>query len=110
MSTRYDELVQKRDSEGLSRQEADELGKLMAERRGEPYGNADNPPADVQVERVTAEEVTSEDLQQVEEEKEAQKRQQAEKAETAPKGSEQRPEERPRLEPPKPGTEGPPTA
>jgi hypothetical protein len=82
----------------------------MADRRGEPYGNADNPPGDVWVERVTAEEVTSEDLQQVEEEKEAEKRQQAEKAETAPKGSEQRPEERSRLEPPKPGTEGPPTA
>lgn len=38
---RYDELIQKRDTVGLTRQEADELGRFMAESEGEPYSNAD---------------------------------------------------------------------
>ncbi len=48
---RYWELIQKRGEMGLSRDEADELGRLMAERQGQPYSNASNPPPDVAVER-----------------------------------------------------------
>jgi hypothetical protein len=48
---RYQELIEKRDGPGLSDEEADELGRLMAERQGEPYANADNPPLDVEAER-----------------------------------------------------------
>jgi hypothetical protein len=109
---RYEDLTEKRDGQGLSRDEADELGRLMAEREGKAgeYGNAENPPPDVEVERVGKEEVTEQDVRQVEELKEAEKAQQAEKAEAAPKGSEGRPEEERRAEPPKPGSEGPPPA
>jgi hypothetical protein len=38
---RFAELKRKRDSEGLTDDEADELGRLMAEREGKPYSNAD---------------------------------------------------------------------
>jgi hypothetical protein len=38
---RYDELIRKRDTVGLTREEADELGRLIAESEGEPYSNAD---------------------------------------------------------------------
>jgi hypothetical protein len=48
---RYEELLAKRDSEGLTREEADALGKMIAEREGRPYGNADNPPPEVEAER-----------------------------------------------------------
>jgi hypothetical protein len=37
---RYQQLVEKRDRSGLSDEEADELGRLMAEREGRPYGGA----------------------------------------------------------------------
>lgn len=62
---RYEELVEKRDGPGLTKEEADELGRLMAERRGAPYGNAQKPPTDVEVERSG----TAEDEQELEEEK-----------------------------------------
>jgi hypothetical protein len=62
---RYEELVEKRDGSGLTKDEADELGRLMAERRDAPYGNAENPPADVEVERSS----TADDLQELQEEK-----------------------------------------
>jgi hypothetical protein len=52
---RYDHLVAKRDAEGLSDNEANELGRLMAERNGETYGNADDPPPDVESERTSKE-------------------------------------------------------
>lgn len=39
---RHEELIRKRDSVGLSREEADELGRLMAEAEGETYRNADS--------------------------------------------------------------------
>lgn len=39
--TRFDELTKKRDGIGLTDAEADELGKLMAERDGAVYENAD---------------------------------------------------------------------
>jgi len=107
---RYEDLIEKRDSEGLTDDEAGELGRLMAERQGEEYGNAQNPPPDVEVERVGTAEVTNADIAHAEEAKEAEKEQQAEKAEREPKGSEKRPEEERRGEPPKPGTEGPPPA
>ena len=48
---RYEDLTKKRDDTGLTKDEADELGKLMAERRGKPHGTADDPPEDVEVER-----------------------------------------------------------
>ena len=48
---RYEELLAKRDSEGLTREEADALGKLIAEREGRPYSNADEPPPEVESER-----------------------------------------------------------
>ena len=48
---RYEDLIAKRDSEGLTDTEADELGRLIAEREGKPYANADNPPPEVESER-----------------------------------------------------------
>ena len=41
---RLQELEQKRDSSGLTDAEANELGRLMAERDGKPYGNATTRP------------------------------------------------------------------
>jgi hypothetical protein len=38
---RYEELIRKRDTVGLTREEADELGRLMAEAEGDTYSNAD---------------------------------------------------------------------
>ena len=37
---RFEELKRKADSEGLTDDEADELGRLYAEERGEPYQGA----------------------------------------------------------------------
>ena len=49
---RYQKLIDKRDREGLSREETDELGRLMAERRGQRYeGDAQDPPPDVELRR-----------------------------------------------------------
>jgi hypothetical protein len=48
---RYQDLIEKRDGPGLTDDEADELGRLMAERQGEPYANANDPPLDVEAER-----------------------------------------------------------
>ena len=51
---RYEELIEKRDGPGLSDDEVDELGKLMAEREGKAYeGNAEDPPLEVEAERVS---------------------------------------------------------
>jgi hypothetical protein len=51
---RYQELTEKRDSTGLSQEETDELGKLMAEREGKEYqGSADDPPEDVELRRAS---------------------------------------------------------
>jgi hypothetical protein len=38
---RFQELEAKRDTEGLTVDEANELGRMMAERQGKPYGNAE---------------------------------------------------------------------
>ena len=63
---RYRELDAKRLSpEGLTEAEANELGRLDAERAGRPYeGNADDPPLEVRAERVGAdpEEATEEKI------------------------------------------------
>ena len=40
-TTRYEELTAKRDDVGLTDEEADELGKMVAEIEGKAYGNAD---------------------------------------------------------------------
>jgi hypothetical protein len=49
---RYEDLIDKRDGEGLTDEEATELGRLIAERRGEPYeGDAQDPPPDVELRR-----------------------------------------------------------
>ncbi len=40
-TTRYEELTLKRDDVGLTDEEADELGKMIAEIEGSTYGNAD---------------------------------------------------------------------
>jgi hypothetical protein len=37
---RIEELIDKRHEAGLSDEEADELGKLFAEKEGKPYSNA----------------------------------------------------------------------
>ena len=61
---RYEELLAKRDAEGLTREEADALGELIAEREGKPYGNADNPPSEVESERQgEPEEATRDEVQ-----------------------------------------------
>lgn len=38
---RYRELMDKRRDEGLTDEEANELGRMMAEKEGEPYSNAE---------------------------------------------------------------------
>jgi hypothetical protein len=38
---RYQQLIDKRGTAGLSDDEADELGRLIAERDGQPYGGAE---------------------------------------------------------------------
>ena len=63
---RYQELDRKRQGEGLTEEEANELGKLEAERSGQDYeGNADDPPLEVRAERVGAdpEEVTEAEVE-----------------------------------------------
>lgn len=40
-NARYEELTVKRDDIGLTDEEADELGRLVAELEGDTYGNAD---------------------------------------------------------------------
>jgi hypothetical protein len=37
---RFQALIRKRDETGLSDEEADELGRLLAEKEGEPYGGS----------------------------------------------------------------------
>jgi hypothetical protein len=39
---RFEELERKRFRHGLTREEADELGRMMAEKEGRPYSNADD--------------------------------------------------------------------
>jgi hypothetical protein len=41
---RLQELERKRDSSGLTDDEANELGRILAEREGKPYGNASTRP------------------------------------------------------------------
>jgi hypothetical protein len=48
---RFVELTEKRGREGLSREEADELGRMYAAREGKPYANADHPTPEVEDER-----------------------------------------------------------
>ena len=50
--TRYEELLEKRDTAGLTDQEADELGRLIAEREGRAYANADDIPTPVNQPRI----------------------------------------------------------
>jgi hypothetical protein len=49
-TSRYEELIAKRDDVGLSDAEADELGKLMADREGDEYKNADTSKAEEEAE------------------------------------------------------------
>jgi hypothetical protein len=59
---RYEDLIAKRDSaEGLTDEEANELGQIIAERDGEPYANADDPPPEVEAERRSKPEEATED-------------------------------------------------
>ena len=51
---RHQELIEKRDREGLTDDEAAELGRLMTERRGQQYeGDAQDPPPDVEQRRAS---------------------------------------------------------
>lgn len=45
-TTRYEELTAKRDELGLTDEEADELGRMVAELEGSAYGNADTMRAE----------------------------------------------------------------
>jgi hypothetical protein len=67
---RYQELLTKRDESGLTREEASELGRLMAEKegRGEEYGNADQPPEEVEIARTGLAD-SEEELEAVQEER-----------------------------------------
>jgi hypothetical protein len=47
---RYQELIEKRDGPGLSDEEADELGRLIAEKEGQPYGGATTRPESQELE------------------------------------------------------------
>ncbi len=51
---RLEELTKKRNDVGLTKEEADELGRLMAEAAGEEHRTADNPPPEVAVARDAA--------------------------------------------------------
>jgi hypothetical protein len=66
---RYQQLIEKRDSEGLTKDEADELGKLLAERKGkgDEYANAQDPPEEVELAR-TGLAGDEEELQEIREE------------------------------------------
>jgi len=41
---RFEELERKKKKSGLSREEAEELGRMYAEKMGEPYSSADEQP------------------------------------------------------------------
>ena len=79
MGDRYEELIRKREGSGLTTDEANELGRLLAEKRGrtEDYANAANPPEDVEVDRVGIVE-SEEELQEVKEEEQAKEAEQPE--------------------------------
>lgn len=72
---RYEELEEKKRDTGLTAEEADELGRLMAEREGraEEYANAASPPAEVEVARIgtVRDEGELQDVKQEEQAKEA---------------------------------------
>ena len=51
---RFDELLAKRIRIGLSDQEANELGRLFAERAGKPYSNASTLRAAARARRIRA--------------------------------------------------------
>jgi hypothetical protein len=59
---RFEELSAKRFRVGLTRDEADELGRMMAEQEGKPYANADDRgnPEDLPTEGRRPEEPPSE--------------------------------------------------
>jgi hypothetical protein len=67
---RYQELSKKREESGLTVEEANELGRLIAEKegRGEEYANATRPPEDVEVERTGLAE-SEEEMEAVQEER-----------------------------------------
>jgi hypothetical protein len=67
---RYQELTKKREETGLTVEEANELGRLIAEKegRGEEYANASRPPEDVEVERTSLAESVDE-MEAVQEER-----------------------------------------
>ena len=58
---RYEDLTAKRDSQGLTHEEANELGELIAKREGKPYGNAQNAPPAVEAERDVDDSVLTEE-------------------------------------------------
>jgi hypothetical protein len=62
---RYAALARKRGTEGLTDEEADELGRLMAEREDRSYSNADDLRADQAQEKVDV-------LRQIEDQKQRQ--------------------------------------
>jgi hypothetical protein len=68
---RYEELTRKREESGLTVEEANELGRLIAEKegRGQEYANAAQPPEEVEVERSGLAE-TEEEMEAVQEERE----------------------------------------
>jgi hypothetical protein len=43
---RFEELTKKRDEEGLTTEEANELGRMIAEKEGKPYASADQVHAE----------------------------------------------------------------
>jgi hypothetical protein len=57
---RFAELDQKRFAAGLTAEEADELGRMMAEREGKPYSNAHDLEAEERAEEEAAGSLTEE--------------------------------------------------
>jgi hypothetical protein len=53
-TARYEELTAKRDDVGLTDEEADELGKMVAEIEGQTYGNAETLRAEEAAEKGSA--------------------------------------------------------
>ncbi len=85
---RIQQLEAKAKSEGLTDDEADELGRLYAEKAGEPYANADSAKASGEA----AEQEESEERRDVEAGQRAEQEQEADRAQAMPPGEAREPD------------------
>jgi hypothetical protein len=64
---RFEELEKKKAEEGLSDEEAHELGRMYAEKEGEPYANADMKPSEEETPEAWKEEAEGQEVKDQEE-------------------------------------------